>query len=284
LLQQALELAPDYSPALIQLGYAYMRQGTFGMRPLDEGYELARDTIGKALAIDPLSGSAWGMLARIEIFYSWDFTAADQYVQKALALNSGDIDVLNTASFLEFVLGRVNGAIDRGRQIVALDPLSSRGHQSLGASYYVAGRLEEAADSLQMAFNLSPGSIGLQYRIGLVLLAQGDIFAALETMEKEPEDGFRLQGIAVVQHAMGDALASDAALQELIECCTGGGAFQIAGVYAFRGEIDTAFYFLEQAYDYPDAGIIVMKTDPLLVNLHDDPRWGPLLDKMGLPH
>jgi tetratricopeptide (TPR) repeat protein len=284
LLQQALELAPDYSPALIQLSVAYMRQGTFGMRPLDEGYEMARHAIEQALVIDPQSGSAWSMLARFEIFYSWDFTAADQYTQKALALNSGDTQILNTAARLELVLGRVNGAIDRSRQIVALDPLSSSGHRSLGYSYYVAGRLEEAADSLQMAFNLSPGRLASQYSIGLVLLAQGDIFAALETMEKEPIDGFRLQGIAIVQHAMGDALASDAALQELIECCTGGGAFQIAEVYAYRGEIDTAFYFLEQAYDYPDAGIIEMKIDPLLVNLHDDPRWGPLLDKMGLPH
>ncbi len=54
------------------------------------------------------------MLAGIEIFYSWDFTAADQYMQKALALNSGDTQILKTAAALEGVLGRVNGAIDRG--------------------------------------------------------------------------------------------------------------------------------------------------------------------------
>ncbi len=47
------------SPALIQLGYAYMRQGTFGERPLDEGYEMGRHLIEQALDIDPQSGSAW---------------------------------------------------------------------------------------------------------------------------------------------------------------------------------------------------------------------------------
>jgi adenylate cyclase len=284
LLQQALELAPDYVPALIQLSSVYMRQAIYGMRPRDEGFEMARHAIEQALDIDPQSGSAWSMLAGIEIFYSWDFTAAEQYMQKALALNSGDIQVLKNAARLERVLGRVNGAIDRARQIVALDPLSTTGHRYLGQAYRRAGRLEEAADSLQMAFNLSPSSIASHYIIGRVLLAQGDIIAALETFEKEPIEGFRLTGIALVQHAMGDALASDAALQELIECCTGFGASQIAAVYAYRGEIDTAFYFLEQAYDYPDGAIIFMKANRLLVNLHDDPRWGPLLDKIGLPH
>jgi hypothetical protein len=117
-----------------------------------------------------------------------------------------------------------------------------------------------------------------------VLLAQGEIFAALEAMEQEAGIGMHEVGMAIVQHAMGDALASDAALQKLINVGGVAAAFQIAKVYAYRGEIDTAFYFLEQAYDYRDIGIIFMKAHPLLDNLHDDPRWGPLLDKMGLPH
>ena len=55
-------------------------------------------------------------------------------------------------------------------------------------------------------------------------------------------------------------------------------------VYAFRGEIDNAFDWLEQAYENRDSGIIEMLMDPLLTNLHDDPRWEPFLDKMGLLH
>jgi adenylate cyclase len=103
-------------------------------------------------------------------------------------------------------------------------------------------------------------------------------------MEQETADYFRLLGTAIVQHALGDAVASDAALQELIECCAAGTAYQIADAYAFRGEIDYAFDWLEQAYDRRDAGLTWTLLDPLLTNLHDDPRWEPFLDKMGLPH
>ena len=90
--------------------------------------------------------------------------------------------------------------------------------------------------------------------------------------------------MAIVQHALGDAEASDAALQELIEKSAASAAYQIAYVYAFRGEIDHAFDWLEQAYDNRDSGLPLMLLEPLLANLHDDPRWEAFLDKMGLPH
>jgi adenylate cyclase len=149
--------------------------------------------------------------------------------------------------------------------------------------YYRALRLEEAADSLQMALTLNPGTYAAHNKLGLVLLAQGDARAALLEIEQETSDARRLYGTAIVQHARDNVGASDAALKELLKNW-GGWLYQIALVYAFRGEIDDAFYWLEQAYDIRDAGLTHLLLDPLLVNLHDDPRWEPFLDKMGLPH
>ena len=60
-------------------------------------------------------------------------------------------------------------------------------------------------------------------------------------------------------------------------------AYQIAQLYAFRGETDKSFEWLERAYDQRDAGLTVLKTDPLLKNLHHDPRYVGLLKKMRLP-
>jgi hypothetical protein len=135
-----------------------------------------------------------------------------------------------------------------------------------------------------MALSLSPGGIFPQYVLGKVLLAQGDAPAALVAMEQETSDLFRLAGRAIVQHALGDARASDAALQEMIETWGALEATHIAQVYSFRGEVDNAFDWLELAYDNRDGGLIFLLPEPLLANLHDDPRWEPLLDKIGLPH
>jgi len=192
--------------------------------------------------------------------------------------------LLNFAARLNRYLGRLDEAIGLHRQSIALDPLSPRGRIDLGDTYYWAHRLDEAADSLQIALSFSPGWVGTQYLIGRVLLAQGDASAALVAIEQETSDIYRLTGTAIAQHALGDAGASDAALEKLIEKYAAGAAYQVAEVYAFRGEIDLAFDWLEQAYDNRDPGLPQMLGDPLLANLLNDPRSEPLLDKMGLPH
>ena len=60
-------------------------------------------------------------------------------------------------------------------------------------------------------------------------------------------------------------------------------AYQVAMVYAARGETDLAFAWLERAYVQRDAGLSEMKPDPLLRSLHADPRWDGFLRKMGFP-
>jgi adenylate cyclase len=285
LLKQALAIDPDFAPAWTVLGKVYQHQSDpFDIRPHDEANELARDAIQKALTIDPQYGRAYAALAVVEMEYDFDFTAASQHLQQALKLNSGDALILLRAGQLNTYLGRLHEAIDLYRQSIALDPVSYFGHINLGLTYYAAHRLDEAADSLQMALSLKPSGIFPQYLLGKVLLAQGDAPAALAAMEQETMDFFRLIGTAIVQHALGDAGASDAALQESIEMWGAGGAYQVAEVYAYRGEIDHAFDWLELAYENHDGGLIYVLVDPLLTNVHDDPRWEPFLNKMGLPH
>jgi len=134
---------------------------------------------------------------------------------------------------------------------------------------------------------LNPGGFIGHFLLGIVLLEQGNAPAALAEMEQETLGAFRLQGTAIVQHELGNAGASDAALKELIECCGGGDPpsadYQIAQVYADRGESDLAFEWLEVAYDNRDGALAGMMNSKGFTNLHDDPRWEPFLDKMGFP-
>jgi TolB-like protein len=285
LLERALAIDPVFAPAWTTLGIVYRQQADpFGLRPVDEGNELARQTIQKALAIDPQYGPAYAALAGIEIDYDWDFAAATQHVQQALALNPGDFGILIKTAELNLLLGRTGEAIDLYRQAIILDPVSYLAHLYLGMSYEVAGRLDEAAESSRLAISLNPSGVFGNSFLGLVLLKQGDAPAALAAIEQEPSDFFRLVGMAIVQHALGDAGASDAALQEMIKCCAAVAAYQVAWVYAFRGEIDHAFDWLELAYDNRDGGLPFVLHSPRFVDLRGDPRWEPFLDKIGLPH
>ncbi len=285
LLKQALEIDPGFAPAWTELGKVSVgRADPFGLRSLDEGLDLARQAIQKALDLDPQYGPAYAALAALEMDYEFDFTTSFQLLLQARALNPGDFSILMNAAHLNRIHGRLDEAIDLYRQAVALDPVSFLGHVYLGISYLRANRMDEAAASAQMVLSLSPSGIFGHYFLGLVLLAQGDAPAALTEMEQETSDAFRLQGTAIVQHALGNVGASDAALQALIECCASGADYQVAQVYARRGEIDLAFGWLDKAYANRDGSLADMLNSKAFANLHDDPRWEQFLDKMGLPH
>jgi len=286
LLTQSLEINPDFAPAWTELGLVYWDQGNFiGVLSIDESTKRAREAFQRAVSVDSQYGPAIAGLARIEMFNDWDFTSASQHYRQALALSPNDSFVLDSAALLNRFLGRLDEAIDMYRQSIVLDPVSPQSHYFLGRTLYAAHRLEEAADSLNMARSLNPprGPGGAQYFLGKVLLAQGDAPGALLAMEQEPGEGYRLTGLAIAQHVLGDHGASDAALHRLIEVSPDGSGYQIAEIFAFRGDIDNAFEWLERSYDNRDSGMPLMLLDPLLVKLHDDPRWEPFLDKMGFP-
>jgi hypothetical protein len=46
--------------------------------------------------------------------------------------------------------------------------------------------------------------------------------------------------------------------------------------------LDKAFEWLETAYVERDTGLSYPQVDPFLLDIHNDPRWQPLLVKMGL--
>jgi len=59
-------------------------------------------------------------------------------------------------------------------------------------------------------------------------------------------------------------------------------AYNIAYSLAFRGEADQAVVWLEKAVAYHDPGLSEIVGEPLFANLHDDPRWLPFLESIGM--
>jgi hypothetical protein len=57
-------------------------------------------------------------------------------------------------------------------------------------------------------------------------------------------------------------------------------AAQIAEVYAYRGDVESAFEWLERAYESQDPGIIAILSITPMRALHNDTRWLPFLEKI----
>jgi TolB-like protein/Flp pilus assembly protein TadD len=282
LLQQALEIDPAYAAAWTQLGVVYLQQAGVGERSIAEGNRLAREAANKALALDPDFAPAYANLGWISMHYDRDLAAAAQQFTRAFALAPDDNDVLRTAAVLAQSLGRIDTAIAMAEAAVARDPASAVGHVNLGYLYLYAARPDDAIASCRTALRLSPGAIVAHYISGKALLAKGQPQAALAEMKLEPaEAGWDQIGLPVVWHALGRKTESDAALAKLIQEHEKDSAYNIAYVYAERGEADRAFEWLAKAVAYQDGGLAQIVVQPEFAKLHDDPRWLPFLRKLG---
>jgi TolB-like protein/Flp pilus assembly protein TadD len=284
LYERALEIEPDYAASWAGLANSYITQAaSTGQRSVEEGFGLAREAATRALEIDPENAEAYARLGRIAMLYDGDLAAAARYLERALALDPTNTDIIGRAAVLAADLGRLDEAIGLAEYVIARDPVNPTNHYWKGRTYLWAGRLDEAIASLRTALSLSPGRFAAQYFIGTALLAKGEPDAALAAMHREANEGWRLLGLAKAYHALGQETESDAALLELNneENEPGGWAYNIAYVYAFRGEPDRALEWLDKAVQYNDAGLSLIAVDVRFANLYEDPRWLPFLESIG---
>jgi hypothetical protein len=116
----------------------------------------------------------------------------------------------------------------------------------------------------------------------LIAIQRDDAETALREAQMEPDENYRRFELALAQYARKDHPAADAALADLLANRVGV-AYQIAEVYAARGEKDKAFEWLQIAFDEHDTGMLGLLVDPLLRDLRDDPRYNALVAKMNFP-
>jgi tetratricopeptide (TPR) repeat protein len=156
------------------------------------------------------------------------------------------------------------------------------GYSNLGVYYRRAGRLDESIAAYRVALRLNPGREDTHAGIGIALLHKGEREAALAEYLLEPREEERLVGISLTQLSLGNSAESDAALQELIDRYADDGTLAIARVLAWRGEADRAFEWLEKTLASGDPELYSIGQSLWLRNLHDDPRWLPLLRRVGV--
>jgi TolB-like protein/DNA-binding winged helix-turn-helix (wHTH) protein/Tfp pilus assembly protein PilF len=279
----AIKFDEKYAPAWAVRASVQNEMAAVELTDVTEGYRRARDDAERAIALDPISASAYLALATDQIQHDWDWDAANTWLTKAAELEPGSAEILSVRANLSWVLGNLDQAINLREQAVALDPLRADSFLDLGYLLYMAGRYDKAQAEVRKALDLNPQAPFAHFTLGLILVFEEKSKDALAEIEKEPSEWAKLTSQVLVYHALGREHDSDAGLVDLIAKHHADSAFQIAQGYAFRGESDKSFEWLERAYQQRDPGLTTIKTDPLLKHLHQDPRYAELLKKMRLP-
>ena len=285
--EDAVALDPGYAPAWAGLAHAnaYVA-GTIGGTATEvvQGLTRALSAAEKAVALAPDLADGYVARARVRSYTKRDWSGAAADLERALALNPSD-----ARAFLVYVdnvllpLGRMPEAIAAARKATELDPLNGSSWGMLGLALCFNGEMDAARNAYLRTSEFAPGHPWHAFWLAAVDLLEGQPAKALARYEQISTGWARLTGIALAEHDLGDATESQAALEELIRADAGDSPYQIAQVYARRRELDRAFEWLERAFALPDIGLIYVKSDPLLRNLHGDPRYRALLKRVNLP-
>ncbi len=281
--QQAIDLDPHFAPAVGWLALSYDVQGEWGFVAPGVAFENARRAAQSALQIDPEFFLPYVVLASIHQVYDWDWVAGDAVLKRALTLAPREPFVHFFAARYSMMEGRLDDALAHIQTTLARDPLMPTAYVGLYWIQQRRGHLEEAEAAVRRALEISPNYVSAHLYLGQVLLARGERRAALEEMQKETPVGGQLGGLAIVYFALGRRAESDAALSQLIKDAAGTDAFGIAEVYAYRGDLDQAFKWLERAYTQRDPSLYLIKGEPMLQSLEGDPRYKAFLKQMNLP-
>ena len=277
----ALAIDPRYAPAWDGLARSYSDQIDIGIVPPTEVLPLARASIRQALASDSGYAPVYARAAWIEGVVEGNVAAGARHVERGLALDPANLDLIEAAVKISRRLDRPELSTALAEYAVKRDPVSVTGRENLAVAYFFAGRLDDAVAEYRNAINLNTGTGILHEQLGEVLLMKGDTAGALAETRQESDEGFRLIGLAMIHHALGQNAESDSNLDQLIRKYADTQAYSIAYALAFRGETDRAFEWLDKAAEQRDPLVGLMSIDPLLQTLHSDPRWQPLTRRLG---
>lgn len=281
LFRQALEIDPRYAPAWTGLAVNFNAEVGMGLLSGQEGYVRAREAAEKALAIDPEYAPAHAALGLSAMQSDNDLVAAARHLERALALDPTSVPVLSGCANLLSSLGRLDQALALHEAAVRRDPVSAASLSNLGTAQCVTGRYDEAIGSYRAVLRLSPGRGGAHAQLGMVLLQKGDAQAALAEIEQEKNETWRMIGLSMAYCALGRAADAEAARDGLIAKYEKDWSYNIAYVYAFCGQSDKAFEWLDKALGYHDGGLSEIVAQNLFDRIRSDPRWLPFLRKLG---
>jgi TolB-like protein/Tfp pilus assembly protein PilF len=278
--QRALELDPTFADAAAGLANAYQNLGAFGLMPPAEAFEKARHAAELAIRLDPTQREAHAVLSNIYITYDWDWPAADREYKLAAA---GAPLAIQVDPLLSLTMGQWDDALKAFNRGVAVDPMNADGYFFVGLTQLYRGRLPEAEAALKRTIELSPTYTFAHYNLALVALASNEPKKALAEFSMESGEAARLVGSALAYFRLGKKSDSDAALTQFIKSYGDFAPSGVASIYAYRGESDEAFKWLDRAYAQKDTLVSGIKYRTEFDKLRGDPRYKAFLKKMKLP-
>jgi TolB-like protein/tetratricopeptide (TPR) repeat protein len=295
-LREALEMlqgiagtAPGYAPAWASIAEIQFMLMHYGEEPADRMLPACRESLHRALTLNPDDPQALGIAGILQLMYEWRPELAMRTLARALECRP---------SFTVAMLGLANAcAITRRfpeaeawmRHALECDPLDVGLNMNLGDHLILQGRFADAAEALAKVETLSPGHRPALLRRAWALALAGQAAAAGEVLAQarasQDPDHHWFEYAALVHGVAGDRRAAASALASLEAVAerTHASAWCRARACAAAGQVHKAMQWLQAAVRARESSVPFAAVTPAFRDLRQRPEFVQLLAELGLP-
>jgi len=280
--EKVLALDPTYAPAWAQISAVHLNLETMSGKTNPDRRRRAKEAAERATELDPNLGQGQYARGWVRFYFEEDLSGALADMERAFALDPNAWRVESARARILSAVGRRKEAVAPARRATELEPLNAWAWWSLATVYRDDDDIARERAALERALTISPGHIPARRALAWNLVRSNKPAEALALIGAErPNES--LDARAVAKFLLGQIEESRATLNRLIALNPNGGANEIATVFAWFGDRDRAFEWLDRALAQHESNVRHANVNPALRGLHDDPRWRPFLRKANLP-
>jgi TolB-like protein len=293
--EQAIALDQNFAEAHADIADAHIILFNFGVRPAAQTIQQARESVNRALQLDPDLSRAHMSLALIQFLIDHNWTEAEKSLERAIALNPNNADAYHRYAYFLMQLGRFDESLQKAEKARELNPLSNIVQNSIAMTYIYARRYPEAIKQLEKTAAENPQFSLPRRLLSIAYEAIGDMEKAFESDLKalEIEGGKELAAkLREQREAVGIGAANRFWLDELIRAketgrisSTGeiqGGnvpAYFIASRAALVKDREQTLRWLERSLQEGDPTLGGVRFFARYDFVRDDPRFQAILQK-----
>jgi serine/threonine protein kinase/tetratricopeptide (TPR) repeat protein len=272
LFEQVVTKDPAFAPAHAGLAnaYAFLSTPNVGI-PFETAYPIMRPAAVTALQLDPLLAEAHAAMGWV-YSYERDWANAEKAFQQALTLNPSLTQIYTSYSISTLQpLGKHDEALRLLQVALQNDPLSLDVQREIGQVQLLAGRYEEAIETLQRAYAVEPDFPFVSFYLARALMITGRL-----------ADASLLERAGPVCRAHAYTMTGQRAEAEKLAAAMDN-PYAEAMVYAFMGDKERTFEALERVATSAPHRLGRLLMAPELAGLRGNPRVVALRRKFGLP-
>jgi DNA-binding winged helix-turn-helix (wHTH) protein/TolB-like protein/Tfp pilus assembly protein PilF len=283
--EQAIARDPHYALAYSGLADSYAVLGVFGIQAPRDVFPKAREAVDKALSIDPDLAAAHSASGHIKLMYDHDVDGAAREYARAMQLDSSIALTYHRRGLMFAMQGDIDQAVAESRHAQQLEPLWLAPRTAEANHLYYAKRHDESIRLVEQVLVLDDRADAARGLLIRNLIAKGDYDRAIAEYDKRPlqvpgSGAFRAQALAL-SGRRAEALAE---LDRLLKLSKERyvSAFDIALIHAALADTENTFLWLERALEDRATQLAFLAQEPMFDALHADPRFAPLVQRIGI--